>query len=74
VDEFLKSDQLLSASRKLLADRLKQLRSSSLRAARDREKLPQSLFWSLFRQEIAKLKKQKQKNRLQQNNLYGSDL
>lgn len=42
-----------------VALRLQELKSSTMRAARERARLPQPLFWSLFHAEIKELKRKK---------------
>lgn len=47
-----------------LASELKALKERIFSLASSREKLPQPLFWSLFRLRISSLKKKKEKDRL----------
>lgn len=54
-------DQVPVAS--LLAERVRRLREATVRAATARERLPQPLFWSLFRSEIDAIKKRKAQKR-----------
>ena len=47
-----------------IASGLARLKSSALKAAGDRERLPQPLFWSLFHAQLESLKREKELRRL----------
>ncbi len=47
----------------VIAQRLELLRSNAIRIAREREKLPKALFWSLLNSEFEVLRHQKDKQR-----------
>ena len=47
-----------------LAQDLRDLRSSALKAVNKREVLPQPLFWSLFLGQISEIRRRKAKNKL----------
>lgn len=49
-----------------ISRRLERLKVATVDAARSRERLPQPLFWSLFRSEIEELRQQKELRRLLQ--------
>ena len=47
-----------------LAQAVNRLKQASFKTARERERVPQPLFWSLFRTEIDSIKEKKQTKRL----------
>jgi len=47
-----------------VAREVESLRETVLRFARERERLPQPLFWSLFNSRIKEIKKNKESDRL----------
>ncbi len=52
------------AERSSVAREIDDLQKTILRLARDRERLPQPLFWSLFNSRLRDIKKSKSINRL----------
>lgn len=46
------------------AREVERLKAASLKAARERERLPQPLFWSLFHSKLKDLKREKELKRL----------
>ena len=63
-EEFVEFDQNPGPSQ--VALRLRTLKSSVLRAAETRRRLPQPLFWSLFHVELCEIKKRKARERVLQ--------
>ena len=58
-----------------IAQDISNLRDTILRLARDRERLPQPLFWSLFNSRLKDIKKTKEQERLLRESLgIGIDL
>ena len=66
-------DKDLKVERSALAEDINDLRSTILRLARDRERLPQPLFWSLFNSRLKSIKREKELSRLLQETLGGVD-
>lgn len=56
--------ELQQTERSQTATEIADLRERVLRVARDRERLPQPLFWSLFNSRIQEIKKEKELKRL----------
>ncbi len=56
-----------------LAEELQDLKSTILRVASERERLPQPLFWSLFRSRIDAIRKAKEVERVIAEELGGFD-
>lgn len=54
----------LAAERSAIAREVEDLQKTVLRLARDRERLPQPLFWSLFNTRLRDIKKHKDLARL----------
>ena len=50
-------------NKSLFAKELSKLKENVLRAANERERLPQPLFWSLFNSRLESLRSQKRKKR-----------
>ena len=63
----------LKVERSALAEDINDLRSTILRLARDRERLPQPLLWSLFTSRLKSIKREKELSRLLQETLGGVD-
>lgn len=59
--------------RSALAEELQDLKSTILRVASERERLPQPLFWSLFRSRIDAIRKAKEVERVIAEELGGFD-
>lgn len=60
VDEELGDEERQGREPSKVAQEIERLRSATVRAASDRERLPQPLFWSLFQNELKELKKKKE--------------
>ena len=61
--------------RSAIAENISDLKDTILRLARDRERLPQPLFWSLFNSRLKDIKKTKEQERLLRESLgIGVDL
>lgn len=58
------SDQVPVPERSAVAREVEDLQKTVLRLARDRERLPQPLFWSLFNSRLRDIKKHKDLTRL----------
>jgi hypothetical protein len=56
-------DEILAPQRSRVAERVERLRDATVKAAERRERLPQPLFWSLFRSEVEAIKKRKARAR-----------
>jgi hypothetical protein len=56
-----------------IADEIDDLRSTILRLANDRERLPQPLFWSLFNSRLKDIKRTKELSRLLKDAFNGTD-
>jgi hypothetical protein len=56
-------DEDKAPGRSPLAHRVERLRDATVKAAERRERLPQPLFWSLFRSEINDIKRRKARAR-----------
>lgn len=57
-------DTPVCAERTAVAKELENLKDTILRLARDRERLPQPLFWSLFNSRLKEIKKSKEVSRI----------
>lgn len=71
--ESAEDPRLEEDSASAIASRLERLKSAALQAAAKRERLPQLLFWSLFRLEVEELRKMRLEKRQELQKLYGSD-
>ena len=56
-------EPLCPTERSAVAKEVGDLQSTILRLARDRERLPQPLFWSLFNSRLKDIKRQKEEER-----------
>jgi len=56
-------DDITPQKRSPLAEQVARLRSATVSAAGRRERLPQPLFWSLFRSELEEIKRRKARAR-----------
>lgn len=59
----LEDDDNQPAERSVIAKEVSSLQETILRLARDRERLPQPLFWSLFNSRLEDIKRQKEEAR-----------
>jgi hypothetical protein len=54
----------VQADRSRISEEIEDLRTTILRLAKDRERLPQPLFWSLFNSRLKDIKRNKELSRL----------
>jgi hypothetical protein len=54
----------VEVERSRLAEEIDDLRTTILRLAKDRDRLPQPLFWSLFNSRLKEIKRNKELSRL----------
>ncbi len=59
--------------RSRIAEEIDDLRTTILRLAKDRERLPQPLFWSLFNSRLKNIKRDKELSRLLEGVFNGGD-
>lgn len=59
----LEDDDTQASERSVIAKEVSSLQDTVLRLARDRERLPQPLFWSLFNSRLKDIKRQKEEAR-----------
>ena len=57
-------DDIICVERSPVAEEIDDLKTTILRLAKDRERLPQPLFWSLFNSRLKDIKKHKELARL----------
>lgn len=57
-------DEAEPCERSAIANELSALQETVLRLARERERLPQPLFWSLFNSRLKDIKRHKEEQRL----------
>lgn len=73
IDEVEEASTEDAAERSRVADEIEDLRATILRLAKDRERLPQPLFWSLFNSRLKDIKRSKELSRLLNDVLNGSE-